>query len=228
MNARTCTFTGLLVASLAVGVAPSAACAQDDAAVQTAAFELPELRLSLRGQIALVEDEAWQALADARIMGGGELALDVALGDRLFVGASYSGRALSGRTFALAESSLSGNAVRASAGWRWRPLQTLNLYGRAGVGAWWWDLTFAPDSVAHKVEAEAFRPGFFVGAGADVWLLGPEADAPATDGDRFALGINLELTYDRFLPVEFTHDGRSLGSIDPSGPGWLMGLVIQF
>lgn len=227
MNTRTCMrlLGGLVAGTLALAAAPGQARADESA---TAELPIPEFRLSLRGQLAFVEEDGWQALADSRLLGGGEVGLDAALGERLFVGLAYGGRALSGRTFAVADSTLSGQTLRGSVGWRWQPLRTVQLYGRAGVGAWWWDLVYTPDYGGREVAADTFRPGFFAGAGVDLWLLGPEADAPASRGDRFAIGVNFELTYDRFLPLEFTHDGRTLGTLDPSGPGLLMGMVMQF
>jgi hypothetical protein len=188
----------------------------------------PELRLTLRGGMNVVEDESWQAVGDGRLMGGGELGFDAILGDRLFVGASYGGRSMSGETYGLVDSTLGGSTLRGGAGWRWRPASMVQVYGRAGLGCWWWSLDYDPRSTGDTLSAEAVRPGFYAGVGVDLWFMGP-GDAPVTTrADRFAFGANLEITYDRFLPAEFKHDGRSLGTIDPSGPGFLFGGVVQF
>ena len=46
--------------------------------------------------------------------------------------------------------------------------------------------------------------------------------------DRLGLGLNVELTYERFIPLELEARGTSLGAFDPSGPGLLLGLVANF
>ena len=110
----------------------------------------------------------------------------------------------------------------------WRRSTSRQVYGRAGLGCGWWSLEYDPRSPGETITAEAIRPGFYAGIGLDLWFMGP-GDAPVTTrADRFAFGLNVELTYDRFLPAEFRHDGRSLGTIDPSGPGFMFGGVAQF
>ncbi len=206
---------------LALALAAPAVAQADDA-------PLPEFRLTLRGGLTVVEDASWQAIGEGRVMGGGELGFDAILGDRLFVGASYGGRSMGGETYGLVDSTLSGSMLRGGAGWRWRPASILQVYGRAGLGCGWWSLEYDPRSPGETITADAIRPGFYAGIGLDLWFMGP-GDAPVTTrADRFAFGLNVELTYDRFLPAEFRHDGRSLGTIDPSGPGFMFGGVAQF
>jgi hypothetical protein len=213
--------TALLALTLAAPLVAPAFAHADEA-------PFPEFRLTLRGGLNVVEDDSWQAVGDGRLMGGGELGFDAILGDRLFVGASYGGRSMSGETYGLVDSTLGGSTLRAGAGWRWRPDPIFQLYGRAGLGCAWWTLDYDPRSTGETISASATRPGFYAGVGMDLWFMGP-GDAPVTTrADRFAFGANLEITYDRFLPAEFKHDGRSLGTIDPSGPGFLFGGVLQF
>jgi len=195
-------------------------------AAPAAAFDRPTLRLTLRGSLGMVEDEKVEALADDALISGGSLGVDALFGERLLVGLDWTTRGLSGDVFEAFDTALEGQSVRLSAGWRWRPWEAIQLYARGGVGAWWWTLGFDERYGPDRLAAEAFRPGFHVGAGADVWLwqLGDAAAAAEPVG----IGLCAELTYDRSLPVAFEADGRSIGTLDPSGPGGLIGLTLQF
>ena len=216
----------LAVALLAA--TPSLASAQTSPGPDDDTLSIPTFRLSLRGQFGFVENEDWQAVGEDRMMGGGEIGLDAQVGEHLSLGVAYAGRALNGRTYGALEGTLGGQAVRVQAGWRWHPSRVVTLYGRAGVGAWFWDLEWTRDDGETAVRSERFRPGFFGGVCADVYFVGPGGPESGDFAQRFALGANVELTYDRFLPLEFSRDGRSLGTVDLSGPGFLVGFVAQF
>ncbi|MCK6571259.1 hypothetical protein L6V77_09175 [Myxococcota bacterium] len=219
VGARPAAVTGLVL-SLGLSLASTPA----------AAFERPTLRLTLRGSLGMIEDEQIDVLSDDALVSGGSLGVDAFFGDRLLVGLDWTTRGVSGEVFEAFDTALEGQSVRLSAGWRWRPLAAVQLYARGGVGAWWWALEFDERYGPDHLEASAFRPGFHIGAGADVWLW----QIPVGEGDGAAaaepvgIGLSAELTYDRSLPVAFESDGRSIGTLDPSGPGGLIGLTLQF
>jgi hypothetical protein len=209
---------GALAAVAVLAVLPGAA----------VAFDRPTVRLTARGGLNVVEDTRVEALADDAVTSVGSIGVDAFFGERLFVGLDWTTRGLSGETFEAFDTQLEGQAVRLSAGWRWRPWDAVQLYARAGVGAWWWALEFDERYGPDHLDASAFRPGFHAGAGADVWLWQFPAGEGAGTSEPVGLGFNLELTYDRSLPVAFETDGRPLGTLDPSGPGGLIGLTLQF
>jgi hypothetical protein len=211
--------------------AVAALCVVLAAAPAAQALDRPTLRLTARGALGYVEDGRVEALTEDPLVSGGTLGADTLVGESLVIGLDWTSRGLSGDLYEAFDTQVEGQAVRLSAGWRWRPLDAVQLYARAGVGAWWWSLEIDERYGPDHVRAETFRPGFHAGAGADIWLwqfpVGAD-DAGAGAPEPLALGFNFELTYDRSLPLEFESGGRSLGTLDPSGPGGLFGLALQF
>ena len=191
--------------------------------------DFPPVRLSGRGLVNFVENDSYQPLSDNRGVGGGELGLDVLLGPHWMAGMSYVGRVKGGDVYGGMTTALSADGVRLSGGRRYHMTDMVTVYGRAGLGAQWWNVDFNAMGTGGHVTAHTFAPEFFAGLGADVWLATPVDDRPATMDERFGVALNVELIYDRTLPLDFrTDQSLKLGSIDPSGPGFQLGLVMQF
>ena len=190
------------------------------------AFALPPTRLVLHGGPAFVVDEAFQAQADSRVEGVSETGLEVGMSPSLFIGLSYVARTRSGDVFQTFQTQLDGDAVRLSASYALRPLSTLMLYGRAGVSAFFWSQAFTFGD--QRLESEDMTPAFLGALGLDFFFHVPKAPGSAAFEDRLGLGLNVELTYERFIPLELEARGTSLGAFDPSGPGLLLGLVANF
>jgi hypothetical protein len=208
-----------------------------DAAPQGPAAEMPvasveqdapfaaDWRLTLRGGVTWVLDDAFDAVAATPVTGGGEIGADRRLTDSIWVGASWSARGGVGDVYENIDTGWSGMSLRASVAWHHDLLPWLDLYGRAGPSVWWYDLTLTP-SDGTESRSDAFSFGAHAGLGVDLYLLHPELVQESLGG--LAVGLSLEATWDQVLPVELGDGGTSYGDLDPSGPGFLIGFTLQF
>ncbi len=186
-------------------------------------------RLTARGGMRFYEDAAFDLVDEAPFRGAGEIGLDYALlrdvgAGELWIGASFQGGARVSEVHEHVETRWDVAGWRAYASYRWRAYGPLALHGRLGPAVSWTTLTLTDG--ARELEADDYSLGIHGGLGLDLFLLHRDL-LEGYDRD-FSLGLSLEATYARFLPLELEAGGTALGEIDPSGPGWLLGLVAEW
>lgn len=180
-------------------------------------------RIALRGGFHIHESQAFDFVSESSLLGASELELDRHIWGPVWVGAAWRGGGTQGEVYDDLTTSWSTSEVRVGALGRLRPWEPLAVYGRLGAAASFIDFEL---SGSGTLTAETWTPGAFAGLGVEFFPL-HRALVSDLESD-FGLGISFEATYVRYAPVDLEVGTTHLGRFDPSGPGWLMGLVVQW
>ncbi|MEZ4437023.1 MAG: hypothetical protein R3F65_31900 [bacterium] len=207
--------------------APTDAAPPDAAPTEAPPADTPTIdpartHLMLRGGMHIYPDSAFHALADARNRGAVEIAADITLHHRLALGLAFHNGAITGDLYG-EPTAFSEASLHLSALYRLRPHPALSAYARLGPTIDWYHLEIGTGRNAHTVDDWSI--GARAALGAELWLLHRGWLPFETD---FALGLAAEAFYDLSLHRDWTDDGIDPGELDPSGFGWLLGLVTRF
>lgn len=185
-------------------------------------------RLALRSGIRWYEDRSIDAVLDEPNHAHGGVTLDFGITPGWWVGLGYQGGGGEGKLHETLATRLDLHELTVGGLYRWRPHPTLALYGRLAGVVGWYDLEI-DDPGAPLLDSSAVRPGILGGVGIDFYPLHPSfIPGVSAGGGDFGFGISLELIYQRVWPLELADGGTDLGDLDPSGPGFLMGVTFQF
>ncbi len=184
----------------------------------------PDWRLSLRTGQSLYLDAGYGLVTDSPLHSSGEVSLDylalpLSSKSSLGLGAAYHVSGLDGSVYGDVETRLMLRSARAHALYRWAASDSLAVIGRVGAAHRTTRMTLI--DLSRELDVEVDHWGVHGGLGVD-YLFG---EPSPVDMDQSCLGLSLELTYSHFAPLDLTAGGTPLGALDPSGPGWLMGLT---
>lgn len=179
-----------------------------------AALAAPPARFQARvaGGLMVQEDAGYDVVSAQPQRAAANAGVELRLIGDLWLAADFEAGAQSGELYER-DASYDTLAFGLGAAYRWTLLRDLTLFGRAGAMAR--RLAFDLGSA----EGRAWTVSGRAGIGLEYALLQVQS---------FALGARLELTYERALPVDVVASGTSLGEIDASGPGALIGLYTAF
>ncbi len=211
------TFT--LLALLAVlGASPAAAEPWDD--------DPADLRVSLQSGMHFYEDAGVETLASYPTRVSAQLEAAIALAPAWWVGAQIGGGGILSDVHQDIETNFSTFELGAFAEYRRRLLPSLMVFGKLGPSFAWYDVTLTADG--RELGHEDWSWG---GQGAVGVTFLPLHASLGVLGDGFGdlgLGITAAFTYTRMAPIEVDAAGTDLGTLDPSGYGWLFGVAAQF
>lgn len=193
---------------------PALAQAQDDTATW---------HIALRGGMHIHEDQAFDFVSEDSVVGASEIALDRQIFGPLWVGIAWRAGGSEDRVFDTITTTWTQNNLQASAMFRLRPLELMAVYGRLGPAASRVELEL---TTGRRLAADAWTFGGHAGLGVEFFPV-HRSLVEGVEGD-FGLGLSLELTYARYAPVDLQAGTTDLGTFDPSGPGLLMGLAVQW
>lgn len=176
----------------------------------------------LRGGMHFYPDAGFHALADARNRGAVEIAADVTLNDRFALGLAFHNGGVLGDLYGQ-DTAFSEASLHLAALYRLRPHPAFSAYARLGPTIDWYHLEIGSGRNAHIVDDWSI--GARAALGAELWLLHRGWLPFESD---FGLGLAAEAFYDLSLHRDWTDDGVDPGALDPSGFGWLLGLVTRF
>lgn len=181
--------------------------------------------IALRGGMHIHEDQAFDFVSEEAYIGASEIALDRHVWGPLWAGVAWRGGgtqdAVYGGDLSTEWSTLD---LRASAMARLRPFDPIAVFGRLGPAVSWVDLDLTGG--AGSLAGEDWTFGGHAGLGIEFFPL-HRAFIDDMESD-FGLGLSLEFTYARYAPLDLRAGTTELGTYDPSGPGWLMGLAVQW
>ena len=188
------------------------------------ALAQPDWRLSLRTGQSLYLDAGYGLVSDVPLHSSGELGLDylalpLSAQSSLGLGAAYHLSGIDGTVYGDVDAQYTHRGVRAHALYRWAASDALAVIGRVGAAHRATRMRLIDGS--RELDVEVDHWGIHGGLGVD-YLFG---DPSPVDMDQSCLGLSLELTYAHFADLDLSAGGTPLGALDPSGPGWLMGLT---
>ena len=164
-------------------------------------------------------------MSDESFRGAVELGAAWAIDAHWWIGASVYGGGNDDRLFDDFETHWQTTRFRAHALYRFWLTPGLAGFGRVGASYGFHALTLR-DGRSNEIETSEWAPGVHGGLGIE-YLPVSHAYIPKITND-FGFGLSAELTYARYLPVQLEAAGVELGRVDPSGPGWIAGLVFQW
>jgi hypothetical protein len=186
-------------------------------------------RFTARGGHHYYLDGAYDLVFDVPLRGAGEFGLDWVLwssttAGSLGIGVAYEGGGMTGVVHQNLATNWTVQSLRAHAIYRWQAVGPLVLFGRVGPALHWTALALEGFD-GRVLEAEGRGWGAHGGLGVDYLFIEPEL---MPHGDQLGFGVSLEATYAQFGDLDLEAGGTRLGAIDPSGPGWLFGLVLTW
>lgn len=193
------------------------------------ADEPATVRLAMRWGMHVYPDQSYDAVGDGQSHFAAEISADFSMTEEWAVGFAIHGGAESGTVYG-SPSSFSDTSMHLSALYRWAAWPTLSVYGRLGPTVHSYSLqvgdAYAGDEM---LTSEAWMVGARAGLGLEFWPL-HRAFVPALESlsDAFALGLVFEAFYTQAFHHEWSSGRTDLGTFDPSGPGWTLGLTTQF
>ena len=168
-------------------------------------------------------DEAFQAITPSQTRPTAEIAFDIPITPHIAIGlAWHTGTAQN--TLYAQTATFTENALHLSALYRHPLHPVLTLTARLGPTIDWYELQIGPDD-ATGLTSHQWHIGARAALGAEFWPISHHwlpIDPP------FAAGLAAEIFYDLALLQDWTDDAIDPGPLDPSGPGWLLGLVLRF
>ena len=183
------------------------------------------VRLHLRGGLMFFEDASLDAVDSDPLRGDSRLGAAYRFTDHIWAGATIGGGGQYGSLHKALDGQFRVFGFRGHAEYRQAPWPWLAWNVRAGLGYHQLILRFEEPGRA-ELQDSHWVPALHGAVGVE--LLPIQSAFFPDVSSSFAFGVSLELTYDRYLPAEFSAGGVDLGDVDPSGPGFLVGLVLQF
>jgi hypothetical protein len=216
MSTTTWTMATLLLLTLP-GAAAQAAPWEDDPAV---------LRVALQSGMHFYEDAGVDVLASYPTRVTARLEVAVALTADWWLGAQIGGGGVLSDVHQDIETRFSTFDLGAFAEYRLPLLPALIAFGKlVGPTVAWYDLTLT--AAGRELGHEDWSWG---GQGAvGLTFLPLHASLGVLDDDMgdLGLGITAAFTYTRMAAFEIDAAGTDLGTLDPSGYGWLLGVAAQ-
>ncbi len=215
MSTTTWTMATLLLLTLP-GAAAQAAPWEDDPAV---------LRVALQSGMHFYEDAGVDVLASYPTRVTARLEVAVALTADWWLGAQIGGGGVLSDVHQDIETRFSTFDLGAFAEYRLPLLPALIAFGKLGPTVAWYDLTLT--AAGRELGHEDWSWG---GQGAvGLTFLPLHASLGVLDDDMgdLGLGITAAFTYTRMAAFEIDAAGTDLGTLDPSGYGWLLGVAAQ-
>ena len=136
----------------------------------------------------------------------------------LGIGTSYYGHDAEDVTYQRFDTRLDVDNLRLHTLYRWSMSDSVALITR--VGAEYSDTELSLSDGFAELVSESSQWGVFGGLGVD-YFFGP---ALGKNGAASAFGISMEVTYSHFREQALSVEGTSLGTLNSSGPGWLVGV----
>jgi hypothetical protein len=183
------------------------------------------VRLHLRGGLMFFEDASFDAVDEQPQRGDSRIGAAYRFTDHVWAGVSIGGGGHTGSLYKALDSQFSVFGFRGYGEYRQPIAPWLAWNARAGLGYHRLELSFSEPGRS-DLEDSHWVPALHGAVGVE--LLPIQSTFFPDLSSSFAFGVSLELTYDRYLPADFSAGGVDLGDVDPSGPGFLVGLVLQF
>lgn len=216
MSTTTWTMATLLLLTLP-GAAAEAAPWEDDPAV---------LRVALQSGMHFYEDAGVDVLASYPTRVAARLEAAVALAPQWWVGAQIGGGGVLSDVHQDIETQFSTFELGAFAEYQHRLLPALIAFGKLGPTVAWYDLTLTAEG--RELVHEDWSWGGQAAVGLTFLPLHASLGVLDDDMGDLGLGITAAFTYTRMAPLEIDAAGTDLGTLDPSGYGWLFGVAAQF
>ncbi|MEZ4473987.1 MAG: hypothetical protein R3F60_25005 [bacterium] len=193
-----------------------AAAAAEDATV--------DWHLALHQGQQIIEDQAFDFIAAESLARQASASLDVRVFDEIWVGASWTSTAADGHVYRDLATAFDGQVIGVHARYRWELHPVLAASARIGPAARWVEV--AVTDGGRRLDDDAWTWGGQAAASLEFF---PVHRTFFTEWETSAgLGVGLDLTYGRFAPVDLRVGSADLGTLDPSGPGWQLGVVGQW
>ncbi|MCA9558016.1 MAG: hypothetical protein KC583_05555 [Myxococcales bacterium] len=216
MSTTTWTMATLLLLTLP-GAAAEAAPWEDDPAV---------LRVALQSGMHFYEDAGVDVLASYPTRVAARLEAAVALAPQWRVGAQIGGGGVLSDVHQDIETQFSTFELGAFAEYQHRLLPALIAFGKLGPTVAWYDLTLTAEG--RELVHEDWSWGGQAAVGLTFLPLHASLGVLDDDMGDLGLGITAAFTYTRMAPLDIDAAGTDLGTLDPSGYGWLFGVAAQF
>jgi hypothetical protein len=217
-----------LLSALTPNLAGAEETGAEDTGVEASTFapgEAPDWRITFRGGMHFIEDQSFDAVSDESLRGAAEIGAAWAIDEHWWIGGSFYGGGNNDQIYEDFETHFQTTRFRAHALYRMWLMPGLAGFGRLG-GSYGFHSLRLRDGLSREIEASEWTPGVHGGIGIE-YMPVSHAYISKIKND-FGFGVSAELTYARYLPVHLEAAGVELGRLDPSGPGWVAGVVFQW
>ncbi len=185
------------------------------------------VHVALRSGMRFVEDAGFDVISEAPFHAMGQVEVSAGLTPSWWLGLSFGGGAVMDTVHDDIDTRFASQTLQLYGEYRHHLLPALVAFGRLGPEVSW--TTVSLDTGTRTLEQDDWTLGVHAALGLEFLPVhGSIIQGLRDPGDDFGFGVTVAATYERLLPLDLTAGGTTLGRLDPSGPGWLLGMALQF